>query len=216
MLVVVACLTWAGAAGAEVIGKATGPLEATKAREAECSFGDLVADAARSAVGAEVALVQASQLRDGTLPAGDLRREDLAGLLLYPDEKVVLVELGGAQLQAALERGLSMVGKRNTAFLQVSGMTVTFRSDAPKDHRVLGVQVGGAPLASGRTYKVAMPSSLANGALGYFRVFNPIKVTKVGPAIGDAVADYVAAARTVSPQSGRLRDLAPRGGPVTA
>jgi 2',3'-cyclic-nucleotide 2'-phosphodiesterase (5'-nucleotidase family) len=196
-------------ADAEVVGKTTGPLDATKAREAESSLGNLVADAARASLKAEIALVPASQLRDVTLPAGDLTREALSNALLYPDEKTVLVEVTGAQVRAALERGLSMLpGKPNAAFLQVSGLAVTFRSDAPEGQRVLGVQVGGSALVAERNYKAAMPSSLAKGALGYFRVFDGLKPTQTGAAISDAVVDLVRG-KTISPQSGRLRDLAP-------
>lgn len=196
-------------AAAEVVGKATGPLDASKARKAESSLGNLVADAARASLKAEIALLPASQLRDVTLPPGDLTREALSNALLYPDEKIVLVEVTGAQIRAALERGLSMLPNPNVAFLQVSGLTVTFRSDAPEGQRVIGVQVGGSALVPERNYKAAMPSSLAKGALGYFRVFNGLKPTETGPVIADAVADYVLSVRTVSPQSGRLRDLAP-------
>jgi 5'-nucleotidase len=196
-------------ADAEVVGKTTGPLDATKAREAESSLGNLVADAARASLKAEIALVPASQLRDVTLPAGDLTREALSNALLYPDEKTVLVEVTGAQVRAALERGLSMLpGKPNAAFLQVSGLTVTFRSDEPEGQRVVGVQVGGSALVAERNYKAAMPSSLAKGALGYFRVFDGLKPTQTGAAISDAVVDLVRG-KTISPQSGRLRDLAP-------
>ncbi|MCJ7750825.1 MAG: 5'-nucleotidase C-terminal domain-containing protein, partial [Armatimonadetes bacterium] len=107
LLVLAIVLTAAGAA-AEVLGKTTAPLDAREARKAECTLGNLVADAARSAVGAEVALVQASQLRTEVIPAGDVTRESLVDALLYPDEPVVLVELSGTQIAAALERSLSM------------------------------------------------------------------------------------------------------------
>lgn len=207
ILVLSACL-----AAAEVVGKAAGPLDASKAREAESSLANLVADAARASLKAEIALVPASQLRDVTLPAGDLTRETLSNALLYSDEKIVLVEVTGAQIRAALERGLSMLpGKPNAAFLQVSGLAITFRSDAPEGQRLLGVQVGGSALLPERKYKAAMPYSLAKGALGYFRVFDGLKPTETGPAIADAVVDHVRG-KTISPQSGRLRDLAPPAG----
>jgi len=198
-------LTAAGAT-AEVLGKTTAALDAREAREAECSLGNLVADAARSAVGAEVALVQASQLRAQVIPAGDVTRDALVGALLYPDERVVLVQISGAQLAAALERSLSMLPKPSTSFLQVSGLTATFRSSEPADGRVVEARVGATPLTAGKTYKVAMPASLAKGALGYFRIFNELEPQQ-GPSIGDAAADYVLAMRTLSPQTGRLRDL---------
>jgi hypothetical protein len=88
-------------------------------------------------------------------------------------------------------------------------MSVTFRSEAPANQRVLGVEVGGSPLGPDRKYKAAMPYSLAKGALGYFRVFDGLEPKQTGPAIASAVADYVLSIGTVSPQAGRLRDLSP-------
>ena len=190
----------------EVLGRSAEPLDARPARERECSLGNLVADAARSSLRAHAALVQASQLSPVAIPAGDLTRDGLTGALFYPDETTVLVEVSGQQLVAALERGLSMLPKPSTAFLQVSGLTVTFSSEAPAGQRVREVKVGREALAPGKTYRVAMPSSLAKGALGYFRIFNELEPQQ-GPSIGDAAADYVLAMRTLSPQTGRLRDL---------
>jgi 2',3'-cyclic-nucleotide 2'-phosphodiesterase (5'-nucleotidase family) len=188
----------ASAASAELLGKTTGQLTATEARERECSLGNLVADAA---------FMQASQLRPVDIPEGDLTREALLGTLLYPDEGVVVVELSGGQIRSALERSLSMLPRPNTGFLQVSGLHVTYRSAEP-DTRVVEVKIAGAALVDANTYKVAMPASLAKGALGYFRIFGELEA-KQGPSLAQATADFVLAMRTISPQAGRLRDLSP-------
>jgi 5'-nucleotidase/UDP-sugar diphosphatase len=207
VVVALAALVFGSTASAEVLGKTTAVLEAKDARERECSLGNLVADAVRTSMGAEAAFVQASQLRQVAIPKGDITREALLGALLYPDENVVLVELSGGQIRNALERSLSMLpDKPNTGFLQVSGMHVTYRSAAEAEARVAEVMVAGAPLVDSKTYKVAMPDSLAKGALGYFRIFGTLK-TQPGPSIGKAAADFVLAMKTISPQMGRLRDL---------
>ena len=204
-----AILAVAGVAAAEVVGKTTGPLVGKSARLAECSLGDLVADAVRASAGAEVALVPASQLRQKDLPAGDLTKDALTDALMSPDEQIALTEMDGAKLQSALEFGLAMLpNKPNPALLQVSGIAVTFRSDAPQNQRVLGVQVGNAPLLPERTYRVAMPMSLAKGALGYFRLFDGLEVQQTESSMAEALVDYVRG-KTITPQSGRLRDLAP-------
>jgi 2',3'-cyclic-nucleotide 2'-phosphodiesterase (5'-nucleotidase family) len=198
----------AGAACAEVLGSSAVPLSAEKVREAECPLGDLAADAARSAMQADLALAQASQFRPAVIPAGDLTREALTGALLYPDEEIVLVRISGEQLQSALERGLSMLPKPSTAFLQVSGITVTFRSDAAAGQRVDQVRVGPDALSPGKAYRVAMPASLAKGALGYFRIFRGLKPEATGPALGDALCSFVSAQQAVPPVTEpRLRDL---------
>jgi 2',3'-cyclic-nucleotide 2'-phosphodiesterase (5'-nucleotidase family) len=197
-----------GVAWGEVLGTATGPLEAERPREKACTLGDLVADAARASVLADLALIQASQLRSKVIPAGDLTRAVLSGSLSYPDEEVVLVEMSGEQLRAALERGISMLPKPSTAFLQVSGIRVTFRSEAPPGQRLAEVRVGREVLSPGKAYRAAMPSSLAKGALGYFRIFDGLEVKQTGPALVDALCDYIRAEGTISPSAEpRLKDL---------
>jgi 5'-nucleotidase len=198
-----------GRASAEVIGKTTGPLDSQQVRLSESSLGNVLADAVARAGGVSISFVQASQLRGATCPTGDLTREALLGILLYPDEKVVVVDFTGTQIRAALERSLSMLPKPNTGFLQVAGLSVTYKSSAPDGQRVTSVTTGGQPLGDTQTYKVAMPESLAKGGLGYFRVFNGLKLKDSGVVMGNALTNYVQAVKTVTPQNGRLRDLTP-------
>jgi 2',3'-cyclic-nucleotide 2'-phosphodiesterase (5'-nucleotidase family) len=199
----------------EAIGQAAVDLDARQARIAESSLGSLAADAARAAVEAQLAVLQASLLRPVVLPADEqLTREKLTAALLYPDEKIVLVEISGSQLRAAFERAVSMLPKPSTGFLQVSGMRVTFRSDAKAGQRVARVIVGNAPLVPDKVYRAAMPASLAKGALGYYRIFKELEPKRRGPdpELGQALCDYVRAARTVGPTDGRLVDLAKSAG----
>ena len=202
-----AVLVLAAPAWAEVLGRTTVPLDAREARTSESTLANLVADAARSTVGAKVALVQASQFRAQVIPVGDVTREALTEALLYPDERIVLVEVTGVQLRAALERSLSMLPKPSTGFLQVSGLAVSFRSAEGPNARVVELRVDDELLAPDRKYLAAMPASLAKGTLGYFRIFDGLEVQETGPAIGEAACSYVRAMETISPATGRLRDL---------
>ena len=198
----------AGLAWGEVIGRSLVALDGREGRLKECTLGDLAADAARAAVKADVALVQAGQLREAVIPAGDLERETVRSALLYPDEQVVLVEITGQKIRAALERGLSVLPQQSSAFLQVSGLQVNFRSRKAAGQRVEAITVGNKPLVSEKTYRVAMPASLAKGALGYFRIFNGLKVKQTGPALSQGVWDHVGASRAINLSVGeRLRDL---------
>lgn len=212
VLTVVALALTAGAAWGEVVGRTTHPLEAPRARVSESTLGDVVADAARSVMEAQVALVQASQIRATVLPAGDLTREALEGALLYPDERIVLVEMSGEMLLAALERSVSVLPQPSTGFLQVSGLAIRFRSEGTAGQRVESVRVGSGSLRNATTYRVAMPNSLAKGSLGYFRIFNGLEPVRTGPALDEAVVGYVLATGTITITPGqRLEDLsAPR------
>lgn len=201
----------AGLAWAQALGTTKVALDARDAqvRTRETAMGDLVADAARGAVRADLALVQASLFRSRLIPAGELTRQALESALVYPEEPVVLVEMSGGQVLAALEHSLSSLPRPSTGFLQVSGLRVDFRSDAPAGRRVAGVRVAGRPLAPEGVYRVAMARSLAKGALGYFRIFNGLEPRAEGPALGQALADHVRALGQVDiTAGGRLRDLA--------
>jgi 2',3'-cyclic-nucleotide 2'-phosphodiesterase (5'-nucleotidase family) len=207
------------AAWAEVVGKTALPLEARDATKSESTLGDLVADAVRAAAlragqNADAAFVLSQQLRPKLLPAGDLSREALTKSLIWPEEQVVTIPLQGADMVKALEWSLSFWPRPSPSLLQVSGMTVSFRPDLPAAHRVVEVRIGAAPLVPDRTYWVAMPLSLAKGALGYYRVFGTREVKQTGASLQDALIRYVQTTGTISLGAGsRLRAVSPPAAP---
>jgi len=211
VLLIAAALALSAQAGPAGAGAGTATaLDARPVRVRECSLGNYVADAARKALQADVALVQANQFRETTIAEGAVACDSLKAALLYPDEGLVLVELSGERLLAALERGVSALNRPSTSFLQVSGIAVTFRSQQPPGSRIESVTVGRGVLVPEKTYRAAMPSCMAKGALGYFRIFNGLQVKRTGPEIGDAVCSYLGAVPEVAPPGGRrLRDLTP-------
>jgi 2',3'-cyclic-nucleotide 2'-phosphodiesterase (5'-nucleotidase family) len=77
-----------------------------------------------------------------------------------------------------LERAVSLYPQANQSFLQLSGIEVTFKKSAAPNSRIVSVSVGGSPLADGKTYSVAMPSLLAKGGLGYFKIWEQAKIAK--------------------------------------
>jgi 5'-nucleotidase/UDP-sugar diphosphatase len=210
-LVVVLGVVAGGVSWAAALGKTTVALDTEGVRLRESTLGDLVADAVRAQAGADAALVQAGMFLDGSIPPGEMTSEQLRALLFAPDEPLVLVEMPGSTLQAALERGLSYLPRRAPAFLQVSGLAVTFRSSAAATQRIESVQVGGAALSPEKTYRVAMPRSLAQGgALGYFRIFDGLQPQQTGATLSEAVFRYVQASGTITIRPGaRLQDLTP-------
>lgn len=150
------------------VGSLPQPLEEVGSVERETPLGDLVADAFREATRADVALVPGSSLR-APLPSGPLTRRHAAAVLPFGN-RVVAVELTGAALRAALERGLASVGRRSGSLLQVSGLALEADLSAPAGRRVLAVRVGDAPLRDDATYRVAVSSYLAAGGDGHAEV----------------------------------------------
>jgi 5'-nucleotidase / UDP-sugar diphosphatase len=168
----------ASAAIAATLTTSSFPLEGKGSDRGETTVGNLLADALRDAVGTDLAFVNASQIRPVDLPAGAITEAQVDSILAYPDDSIAIVQLKGSKVKAFLERGLGMAPQPNKGFLQVSGLTVRFDSSKAEGARVVDVRVAGNALDTNRTYKVAMPGSLARGSGGYFNVLNgsPVQV----------------------------------------
>lgn len=132
----------------------------------------IAADDLRDFAGSDGAFLAADQVKT------TYSKQNLATLLSYPTYKLVVMSLTGAQLKTAFERSVSLYPQDNASFLQISGFEVTFSKSAAPWSRVLKVSVGGSPMDDHKTYTVAMPDELANGVLGYFKVWDKSQITK--------------------------------------
>ncbi len=137
-------------------------------RTAESNFGNLVADAMRAAVGAEIGLMNGGGIRgDRVYLAGStLTRKDILTELPFGN-RTVLLALSGADLLAALEHGLSGLEGKAGRFLQVAGLRLTYDAARPAGQRVVEVTVAGQPLDLGRRYRVATNDYLYRGGDGF-------------------------------------------------
>ena len=107
-------------------------------RTEETNFGDLVADAMRNATGAEVGLANGGGIRgDRLYPAGtELTRKDILTELPFGNT-VVVAQITGADLLAALENGVSAVADKAGRFPQVSGMSFVYDPALPPGSRIV-------------------------------------------------------------------------------
>ena len=120
---------------------------------------------------------------DGAFLAADqvkttYSKQNLATLLSYPTYKLVIVSLTGAQIKTAFERSVSLYPQDNAIFLQISGFEVTFNKSAAPWSRIVKATLNGTPIDDKKSYTVAMPDELANGVLGYFKVWDKGAITK--------------------------------------
>jgi 2',3'-cyclic-nucleotide 2'-phosphodiesterase (5'-nucleotidase family) len=192
------------------IGMTSTPLDSRRAtvRGQESAIGNLITDAMREAVGADVAITNGGGIRaDREYPAGTkLTRGDVFAELPFGN-KTVKLELTGADIRAALENGFSQIETGGGRFPQVSGLTVTINPGRPPGQRIVSVMAGDAPLDDAKTYTLATNDFVANGGDGYavFKsakpLINPIDAT----LMASQVIDYIAAKGTVSPKpEGRI------------
>ena len=177
-------------------------------RSRESTMGDLIADALREALRADVALVNGGGIRgDRLYDAGTtLLRRDILRELPFGNVGVLL-ELSGADLLAALEHGVSQVEEKAGRFPQVSGMRLVYNPDRPAGSRVVDVQVGGKPLDSQASYRVATSDYMFKGGDGYgsLRQGKALIDMSGGPLMATTVMHYIATRGAVAPQSeGRI------------
>lgn len=170
-------------------------------RGGEAAIGDVVADAMREATGADAALMNGGGIRGNKLyPAGSrLSRADVLAELPFGNVVVVL-ELKGSDLKAALENGFSAVEEGAGRFPQVSGMRIVADPGKPAGERVVSVEIAGAPLDPAKSYRIATNDFMARGGDGYvvLRDGRPIVGARDGKLLATVVADWLAAKATIA------------------
>ena len=196
---------------AVIVGTTSVELDTRRAsvRTRETNFGNLVAEAMRQGVGAEVGFTNGGGIRgDRTYEAGaDLTRKDVLTELPFGNT-VVLMELSGADLRAALENGVSRVEDGAGRFPQIAGARFVYDPAAPAGSRVVEVEIGGAALEATKVYTVATNDYMAGGGDGYASLGNGRLLIDASGAtlLATMVMDYVAAKGTVAPAvDGRIR-----------
>ena len=194
-----------------VIGKTAVELDSRRSsvRTRETNVGNLVAEAMRQGVGAEIGLTNGGGIRgDRTYAAGsELTRKDVLTELPFGNT-VVFMELAGTDLLAALENGVSRVEDKAGRFPQIAGMTLVYDPDAPGGSRVVEVTVGGAPLDPTRVYRVATNDYMAGGGDGYAALANGKQLIDASGAtlMATMVMDHIESRTTIAPATdGRIR-----------
>jgi 5'-nucleotidase/UDP-sugar diphosphatase len=176
------------------IGVTETPLDSRRAtvRGGEAAMGNLVADALRASVGADVAITNGGGLRaDKQYQAGQkLTRRDILAEMPFGNT-TVLLEIKGEGIKAALENGVSQVRELGGRFPQVSGITAEVDLKEPVGSRVKSVKINGEPLDPARTYKLATNDFMARGGDGY-RVFTE------GKSLIDVAASQLMASQVIA------------------
>lgn len=153
-------------------------------RVAETNLGDLVADAYRSALGADIGLVNGGGVR-ADIAVGDITYQDLLNVQPYGNE-LCLAEATGQDILDALEMGARLYPESSGGFLQVSGVTFTINEAIPSSvrlseqgaflgvdgpYRVSDVKVNGQPLDLDKIYTVASHNYLIKSGGDGFTMF---------------------------------------------
>ncbi|MBX3096200.1 MAG: 5'-nucleotidase C-terminal domain-containing protein [Fimbriimonadaceae bacterium] len=134
--------------------------------------GQAIADLIRDAASCDAAWVAAGLLKP------DARGNDLGEYAMFGSDTICIVKLTGKEVRAAVEHSLSLYPSPNPGFLQVSGLEIKFRPSASAERRVTEITMSGSALNPESSYRIAMPSNLARGGLGYFMVWDERSIEK--------------------------------------
>lgn len=187
----------------QAIGTTAEALDSRKAtvRGGEAAIGNLIADAVREAVKADIAIVNGGGIRGNKEYAAgaELTRRDVLTELPFGNRTMKL-EVTGDTVRAALENGVSEVENAAGRFPQVSGLTFKADLTKPKGQRVTEVTIAGKPLDRSATYTLATNDFMAGGGDGYVMLQSakPLLGLRDARLIANDVMAYIAATKTLT------------------
>jgi 2',3'-cyclic-nucleotide 2'-phosphodiesterase (5'-nucleotidase family) len=170
-------------------------------RTREAAIGNLFADAMRTSMRADAAVINGGGIRQGKLyePGSEIKYSDILAELPF-NNRVIGIEIEGRELKRAMENGLALLPASGGRFPQVSGIKLEYDPRAFPRNRVLSMQVAGAPLDETKLYRVAVLDFLARGGDDYtmFREASRVTPDNDAPLLANEVVDYIKRIGTVT------------------
>ena len=173
-------------------------------RRNESELGNLYADALRWAAKTDISIVNGGSLRTG-LPAGDIHKRDILALSPFGNT-VCALEINGAIIRKMLEHSVEYYPASFGGFLNVSGMTFTYDSNAPAGSRVKKILIGGQNIDENKIYTIAMSDFQKAGGDGYGMLKN-LKVIGQFGFTEDCLVDYINKIGIKGIETGRITRL---------
>jgi 5'-nucleotidase len=174
---------------ARVVGHTAMPLTRRMSAAGESVLGDFVADAQRTALQADIGLMNAGGLR-ADLTAGPITWGDV--LTLHPfGNRILALAMTGAQLLRALEEQWPADPAAIPRILKTSGLYYEWDPSRPAGSHVVRACDSHRQLIRGDAlYRVAVNDFLVGGG-DDFKIFGGLPVAQVGPLDAEALESYL-------------------------
>ncbi|SSC67037.1 5'-nucleotidase C-terminal domain-containing protein [Ciceribacter selenitireducens] len=201
----------------KVIGESADVIDGSRevCRAAECSMGNLVADAMVDRVkdqGVTIAIQNGGGLR-ASIDAGTVTMGEALTVLPFQNT-LATFKLKGSDIVTALENGLSQIEEGAGRFPQVSGLKYAFDKSKPAGSRVVSVEVKESDsfvaLDPEKLYGVATNNYMRAGGDGY-KIFASAgqNAYDFGPGLETVLADFIAKNSPYKPYTdGRITEVA--------
>ena len=174
-------------------------------RTKETNLGNLSADAARAATGADIAFVNGGGIRED-IPVGNITKGKIAAIFPFGNT-IEVKQITGADLKAMLEWSVSDYPAAKGAFLQVSGLEFTFDPAQPVDSKVVEITAGGEAFDEAKEYTVAINDFMSAGGDGY-EMLAKYDVLTIFGTYEEIILDYLVSNGTAGSEvSGRIKVL---------
>ena len=162
------------------------PLPKLRDGGGQYALGNLIADAQRNAVRAQVSAMNNGGIRGPGLPAGPLTYANLFELQPFQNE-VVTLTVTGSVLRKLAEHAVAS----GTPDAHLSGMTVQYDPRRRAGKRVVGMQLDdGSTVRNGRRYTLAVTNFMAGGGSG-FAMLKGLPMKRSGITDIDALSSYL-------------------------
>lgn len=150
--------------------------------DGDTPLGNFVTDAMLESARADIAVVNSGGIR-APLPEGTITVGDVFTVLPF-DNTIVTVPMKGWQVRQLFDFIAGRIGKRG--FAQIAGAEFVIRRNRASD-----IRVGGRPLESDRTYRVATLDFLYGGGDGYTLFARAGVAGQTGIFTHDAAVDFL-------------------------
>jgi len=169
-----------------IVGTAAHDILQAQNPAGESSLGDLIADAQRSAVNADLGFMNPGGIR-ADLFAGNITWGALFTIQPFNND-VVKMKLTGAQVYTLLNQ--QWVGQTFPKMLQISGLSYTWDDALPVGSKVVEVRRAGIPIGMPDVFTVACNSFMAAGG-DNFLVLKDGTERVVGPVDLETLVDFI-------------------------
>lgn len=159
------------------------------ARSGQTNLGSVIADAMIHQTGADVAMTNGGGLR-ASIEKGEITKGQVITVLPFGNY-VRMIEVKGATILAAMERGVSSYPELDGGFPQVGGMTYTFDPAKPVNERITELLIGEELLDVNKTYKLATNDFMSIGGDEY-TMFKDAPLLGEFPGLDEAAIEYLA------------------------
>ncbi len=179
----------------EIIGSARGNFK--RAAQGESALGNLIVDAMREAVQADLAVANWGTLR-GELRAGSITPREIFKIMPFGN-RIVIMQVTGQLIKDLIEDRVS----GNSRGMLISGGRVVINRQLPDGQRVVKLTINGAPIELQRQYRLAVSDYLAEGNSGFNRLTTvPVDYSNyTGILVRQAIIDYVRQHSPLTPQT---------------